>query len=47
MEHVSEFIYLCCVLDEAGTYRAECSRKVTSRRRVAGVIRFLVNGRDL
>ena len=36
-----------CVLDEAGTDRTECSRKVASRRRVAGAIRSLVNDRDL
>ena len=28
LEHVSEFKYLRCVLDEAGTNGAECSRKV-------------------
>ena len=38
LEHVSEFKYLGCVLDEAGTDGAECSRKVASRRRVAGAI---------
>ena len=27
LEHVSEFKYLCCVLDESGTDRAECNRK--------------------
>ena len=27
-EHVSEFKYLRCVLDEAGTDEGECSRKV-------------------
>ena len=47
LEHVSEFKFLRCVLDESGTDGAECSRKVTSGRRVAGVIRSLVNGRDL
>ena len=36
-----------CFLDEAGTDEAECSRKVASGRRVAGVITSLVNGRDL
>ena len=34
-------------MDEAGTDGAECNRKVASRRRVAGVIRSLVNARDL
>ena len=28
LEHVSEFKYLVCVLDESGTDGAECSRKV-------------------
>ena len=39
--HVSEFKYLGCVLDEAGTDGAECSWKVTA------AIRSLVNARDL
>ena len=47
LEHVSEFKYLRCVLDESGTDGAECGRKVASRRRVAGAIRFLVNAKDL
>ena len=45
-EHVSEFKYLGCVLDESGTDEAEYSRKVVSGRRVAGDIRSLVNGRS-
>ena len=47
LEHVSEFKYIGCVLDESGTDGAECSRKVASRRRVAGAIRSLVNAKDL
>ena len=47
LEHVSEFKYFLCILDEAGTDGAECSRKVASKRRVAGPIRSLVNARDL
>ena len=47
LEHVSEFKYLGCVLDESGTDAAECSRKVASGRRVTGDIRSLVNARDL
>ena len=47
LEHVSEFKYLGCVLDEVGTNGAECSRKVASGRRVAGPIRSLVSVRDL
>ena len=45
--HVSEFKYLECVLDEVGTYGAECSKKVAIKRRVAGAIRSLVDARDL
>ena len=47
LEHVSEFKYLGCVLEESGTDEAECSRKVASGRRVAGTIRSLVNARSL
>ena len=36
-----------CVLDDSGTDGAEWNREVVSGRRVAGVIRFLVNARDL
>ena len=35
------------VLDESGTDDAECHRKVTSQRKVGGVIRFLATVRDL
>ena len=34
-------------LDESGTDRAECSRKIASRRRFEGAIRSQVNTRDL
>ena len=47
LEHISEFKYLGCVLDESGTNGAECSRMVTSGRRVAGAIKSLVNVRNL
>ena len=47
LEHVSEFKYLGCALDESGTDGTECSRKVASGRMVAGAIRSLVNARDL
>ena len=48
LEHVSEFKYLGCVLDESGTDRAEYSMKVASGRRVGGASRrSLVNDRDL
>ena len=46
LEHVLEFQYLRCVLDESSTDGAECIRKVASGRRVAGVIRSIVNARD-
>ena len=42
LDHVSEFKYLRCVLDESDTDGAECSRKVASGRRVAGAFRSLV-----
>ena len=44
LEHVSEFKYLGCVLDESGTDKAECSRKVVSMRKVASAIRSLMLG---
>ena len=47
LEAVSELKYLGCVLDEAGIYGAEFSKKVAIGRRVAGTIRSLVNARDL
>ena len=47
LENVSKFKYLGGFLDESGTDGAECSRKVASGRRFAGVIRSLVNARDL
>ena len=47
LEHVSEFKYLGCVLEESGTDGAECNRKVTSRKRFVGAIWSLVNSRDL
>ena len=34
-------------MDKSGTDEAECSRKVTSERRVAGAIKTLVNVRGL
>ena len=40
LEHVLEFKYLRCVLDESDTDGSECSRRVTS------AIRYLVNARD-
>ena len=47
LEHVSEFKYLGCVLNESGTDEAVCCRKVVTGRRVVGPIRSLVNARGL
>ena len=47
LEHVSEFKYSGCVLDESDTDEAECSRKVASGRWVASAIRSLVDARSL
>ena len=46
LEHVSEYKYLGCILDESGTDWVECCRKVASGRRVAGAIGSLINARD-
>ena len=43
---VSKFKYLGYVLDEPGTDEAECSRKASSGRIVAGAVRSLVNARN-
>ena len=40
LEHVLEFEYLGCVLDESGTDGAEFSRKAASGKRVTSAIRF-------
>ena len=34
LDHAFQFKYLGCVLDESGTYEAECSREVASERRL-------------
>ena len=47
LEHVSEFKYLGCVLDESGKDEAEYSIEVLSGRRDAGVIRSLANAKTL
>ena len=47
LEHVSEFKYLRCVLNESSIDGAECSRKVASGRRFACAVRSLVNARGL
>ena len=41
MEHTFQFKYLICVLDESGTDRAKCCRKVV------GAVRSLLNARGL
>ena len=47
LEHVSEYKYLGCVLDKAGTDGAERSMMVIIGRRVTGAIRSVINARDL
>ena len=48
LEHVSEFKYLGCVLnDESVRDEPTYSREIASGRKVAGVIRSLVNDKDL
>ena len=47
LEHLSELIYLGCVLNEAGTEGTEFSKSVASGMRVAGAVRSLANAKDL
>ena len=47
LQHVLEFKYFKCVLDESGTDKAEYHRKVVSGRMVASAIKSLVNARSL
>ena len=47
LEHVLEFKYLRCVLNESGADETEFSRKVVSEGRAAGGIRSLLNARSL
>ena len=47
LEHLSEFKYLECGLDESGTDEVECRRKRESERRVVGAISTLANARGL
>ena len=42
-----KFKYLWCILDESGTDETMCRRKEASGRKVAGIIRSLVNARGL
>ena len=44
---MSEFKYLKCVLNESGIDVAGYCRKVMSRGKVTGIVRSLVNVRDL
>ena len=47
LEHVPEFKYSGCVLNESDTDDAECRRKVKSGRKVVSVIKSLVIARGL
>jgi hypothetical protein len=47
LEQVSEFKYLGYMLNEKGTDDAECCRKVSYGRKVAGAIKSLVNAKSL
>ena len=47
LEHMSEFKYLGCALDESGTDEAECRRKAARGRKVGGTIKSMVNARGL
>ena len=47
LEHVSEFKYLGCVLEESSRDEEGCRRNLANGRRAAGVIRSLVNARGL
>ena len=47
LDHVSEFKYLGCVLDQTDTDGVECSRKVARGKRATDAIKSLVNARDL
>ena len=46
-EHLLEYKYFGCVLNESGINEVECSRKVVSGTRVVGAIRSLVNASGL
>ena len=47
LEHISEFKYLGCVLDEAGTDEAECSRNVSCKTLAHSSCKPLALTRDL
>ena len=47
LEHMSEFKYFRCVLDESGTDEVEYCRKLWSGSKAVGTIRYLVNASDL
>ena len=44
---MSQNLNIWNVLDESGTDRAECNKKVANGRRVTGAIKSLINVRDL
>ena len=47
MEQVTEFKYVLCIFNVLGTGVAECRRKKTSGRKVAGAMKCLVNVRGI
>ena len=47
LEHMSEFKYFGCVLNEIGTEEKICRMKMASGRRVAGAFMSLVNAWSL
>ena len=47
LEHVSQFKYLACFLDESGTNEVEYSRQVASGIRIVIAVRYLGNARSL
>ena len=47
LDHVSEFKYLGCVLDEIGSDDAECRKKMGNRMKIASVISSMANARGL
>ena len=47
LEHVSEFKYFGCVLDESGKDGAKYGWEVATEKSFVGAIRSLVNARDL
>ena len=46
LEHLSDFAYLGCVLDELNADNTDCHRKIVSGREVTGAIRSPVKSRS-